>query len=117
MTRLHPTSRGNGVKLMLMKTKKLFLEILYGEWKDRRPIRPRSYERSRLSYRIKRLFSNTTEPMDWRDIEEMVWDSNESEFNDIKCPDCGHTLKIQKNEHGVKICCDVCRCRSESHHR
>lgn len=50
MAGLHPTSRGNGVKLMLMKTKKLFLEILYGEWKDRRPIRPRSYERSRLSY-------------------------------------------------------------------
>lgn len=46
--------------------------------------------------------------MDWYQIEDMIFDSAETEFKNIKCPDCENELEIEKGTRSAKIKCSNC---------
>lgn len=53
---------------------------------------------------------NGPEPGQWYDIEDMVYESEETEFKNVECPYCGHYLDIEKDkdEGSAKISCKTC---------
>lgn len=46
--------------------------------------------------------------MDWYDIEDIVFDSGNKNFENLKCPDCGHELIVEKCDESAKITCKAC---------
>lgn len=47
--------------------------------------------------------------MDWYDVEDIVFDSNNNNnFENLKCPDCGHELIVEKYDESAKITCKGC---------
>lgn len=51
---------------------------------------------------------NGPEPGQWYDVEDMVYESDETEFNNVECPYCGHILDIKKETHHLIIRCLGC---------
>lgn len=53
---------------------------------------------------------NGPEPGQWYDIEDMVYDSEETEFNNVECPYCGNYLLIEKekSDNSARISCKTC---------
>lgn len=46
--------------------------------------------------------------MDWYQIEDMIFESEETKFENIKCPDCNHILSIKKDTRETMIKCLNC---------